>query len=672
MPKYLTKILFAVFAVLALFVILAVTFNNFLYFTKNQIEEEARRNLSYQISIGKIFYAFPSRIILKNVILAQKPASPAQQPNQIFRSSQLSIQFYLWEALARLHFVIRSIELDGVGVKYREGISFLQNNTKEILRIISQFPPNDIQFQMKNVLMDVRLNEKTTDVVAMDLNLNLKGKNLRINGAISKKDGGRPLRFELQGEPGPQGILIKDMVFERYDLYGKFGGSLKSGRLQLNGFSLLDTLAKADRPPQKLSKNQRLEKIINRLKGSPDVDRHLDPNIYILDIGCRAKVAFPETDIEAFIFTVNNMPVSLKGKLSWNDPLSLKLTGSILPSQMPGKPRGVFKHADLALATVFLEDGIKADGNLRMDFQDLPNDEIPFEKINVDFKDNMLSFDSSSRLKFNIAQSKIEYWINTNAHQIEFQNATVLFNLQGNLKLVLFESPFYNGWLNGKIWVDNSRFPLRINGAFILRDVEANKLAATLDHFAKIHGKVFSQLYFTNDPDFALKGKIAIQDGEFRKFEFFNWLADNFTLDSLRDVAFKKSSADFSVDIQKSGLYDIDLMSDDVKVSGSFAVDRDKMVSSKLSLIFSRGLLATSPKFKPILVRMEDTNEFGFDFQLSGRQQAMNFQWLDSELKQNIQSWMPNFIERRIERNIDKSLQKPPEPPTQNEQPNPQ
>ena len=113
-------------------------------------------------------------------------------------------------------------------------------------------------------------------------------------------------------------------------------------------------------------------------------------------------------------------------------------------------------------------------------------------------------------------------------------------------------------------------------------------------------------------------------------------------------------------------------MSDDVKVSGSFAVDRDKMVSSKLSLIFSRGLLATSPKFKPILVRMEDTNEFGFDFQLSGRQQAMNFQWLDSELKQNIQSWMPNFIERRIERNIDKSLQKPPEPPTQNEQPNPQ
>ena len=45
-----------------------------------------------------------------------------------------------------------------------------------------------------------------------------------------------------------------------------------------------------------------------------------------------------------------------------------------------------------------------------------------------------------------------------------------------------------------------------------------------------------------------------------------------------------------------------------------------------------------------------------FNFQLSGRQEAMNFQWMPSPHKNMIQERIPNFVERIIERRIDEMM----------------
>ena len=50
--------------------------------------------------------------------------------------------------------------------------------------------------------------------------------------------------------------------------------------------------------------------------------------------------------------------------------------------------------------------------------------------------------------------------------------------------------------------------------------------------------------------------------------------------------------------------------------------------------------------------KKEDAH-LNFDFRLSGNIGAVNFQWLPSEVKRQIQGQIPDFIERKIEQNID-------------------
>ena len=100
----------------------------------------------------------------------------------------------------------------------------------------------------------------------------------------------------------------------------------------------------------------------------------------------------------------------------------------------------------------------------------------------------------------------------------------------------------------------------------------------------------------------------------------------------------------------------------DLYLKGYFRVDRKDLVSSQLSLIFSRELLRKSRKFRPLLKLLEkELTSLSFDFQLSGNLHAMNFQWLDSEIKQTIQEKMPDFFERRIERGIDAMIEAAPQ-----------
>jgi hypothetical protein len=656
LPKYLTKIFFGTLVFLVLAAIGTILLNSFLYVAKKQIEQEDWHNASHQVLINDIFYVFPNRIVLKDVVVIAKSTAGSAQPQTIFQSTKLILNFSLWEALAKRHLLIRNVAFGEVHLQYRACLEFFQKNMKEIWRILSQLPLNDIKFQAKSIFMNLTFNPRRPESLTMDFRLVLKGKDVTAQGSMGRKDEPNArLRFQFHGKIQRPGLSFDSLVLDRYDFYSKLWGSFDSGNLQFNGFSLLDTTATADGSAVKPKKG-RLRTIISRIKGTPPAAPHLDPNIYILDVGFRAKVAFPKTDIDAFIFSFNTMPVNLKGSVSWENPVALNLEGSVLPNPSLVKTEA-FEHADLNLAAVFSKDKINTNGFVKMIFQDLPKDNMPFTKIDVALTDNEVSIDPEARLKLHWKQSDLVYVVSQIEHHLQLQDSTVLFNLFSPIKLIAIQSPFYEGNLDGKVWIDQSQYPLKISGSAILKNVEANEMSVILDHFAKIHGTLSSQLYFTSDPDFALKGKLGIQNGTLNEFEFFKWLADNFALESVRNVPFQAASADFVVDAKKSGIYDINLDSKDVKAQGFFAVERSKLVSSKLSVSFSRDLLETSPKFRPILQRFPQENAFGFDFQLSGRQEAMNFQWLDSELKQKIQAWIPNFIERHIERNIDKSLE---------------
>jgi hypothetical protein len=151
---------------------------------------------------------------------------------------------------------------------------------------------------------------------------------------------------------------------------------------------------------------------------------------------------------------------------------------------------------------------------------------------------------------------------------------------------------------------------------------------------------------------------MTVYDGTLTDLAFFNWLSDSFRLTDLRAIPFGRASARFSVNNEHAQLSNIHLQTEDVRVKGYFGVDGRDLVSSKLSVEFSRGLLSKSPEFKPILrIFSKEETHLGFDFQLSGKLNAMNFQWLPSEVKKKIQTRVPDFVERMIENNVDAMME---------------
>jgi hypothetical protein len=174
----------------------------------------------------------------------------------------------------------------------------------------------------------------------------------------------------------------------------------------------------------------------------------------------------------------------------------------------------------------------------------------------------------------------------------------------------------------------------------------------------RIYGGFACDLNYVNYPKPNLTGSIRIRDGYLDNIRFFVWLADFFSLPSLRKVDFDAISAQFAVTDNSAVLDKINLHGKQVSLTGVFDLKGSELVSSKISLSLPRELLEDSPKFRLLLALMsQETKSLSFDFRLSGLHNALNFQWMESEFKQKIKKMLPGFIERGLEKKIEKAVQ---------------
>ncbi|MCK5083410.1 MAG: hypothetical protein KAR31_10925, partial [Candidatus Omnitrophica bacterium] len=273
----------------------------------------------------------------------------------------------------------------------------------------------------------------------------------------------------------------------------------------------------------------------------------------------------------------------------------------------------------------------------------------------IDFQGLSFYFDRDKRSHIDLANGEIVYRTNENEHKISIGDVKISGNTKmEGLKLVEIKAPFYDGSLDGQVWIDSTQNPAKITSRVALTDVDTDAMEELLIHFAKFNGRMSSTMNFTNIPQLNLSGNIAVSDGTLTDFNFFNWLGDSFSLPDLKAIDFGRASAQFSIDKEHIQLHDIRLATENVRITGYFDIDNKNLVSSKLFLALSRDLLDRSLKFKPVLKMFEDDDShLDFDFQLSGNMNAMNFQWLPSEDKRKIQTRIPDFIERLIERDVD-------------------
>ena len=663
MRKFLIKakiqLLVLVLVVISMIIIAG---NVSLALKKDAIEQMVDGYFTYKISVGPLFYLFPNRILFSHVLIEDKDRA---SENLSFILPKMTMRFGFWELLFKNTFNVYKVTLYPSRIRYAALDQFLKENFQTILEIIRNSSGNDMVIHLKESRLDLNRGERS-DSIAAEIFMSVKGDiaqgtgffradqyqfSERGEGGARHVNRGWPLWYRFESRFDADSLDIDELVFKSSVLHAKLWGGMDSGRIKVNGFALMNT-AKKELNKDEYSSSRYLENF-------PDGEELSNIDTYILDIAGVIHMEYPDVIVEKLNFAFNNVPVILRGSLSLSPFLAVDTTMSLLGGRSSGKKNPFFEKIDMVLSGAWKGDALHTDGQAKIAFIDQGELSLLPKKAEVDLHDLSFYLDRFQRPHVDLAGGNVVYWTNKKEHRLSVENVKMAANIKTEgLKVIEVDAPFYEGSLNGTVWIDSLQSPSKITSNIILTDVDTDALEGLMVHFAKFNGRMSSKINFTNVPDLSMTGDIAIYNGTLTNFAFFNWLSDSFRLPDLRAIDFGKASALFSIDKERAQLSSIHLKTEDVHVSGYFGVDAKDLVYSKLSLALSQVLLRRSPEFKPILKMFsEDGALLGFDFQLSGKLNAMNFQWLPSDVKQKIQDRVPDFIERMIERNVDGLLE---------------
>lgn len=635
--KFLTK--FKLFLLVILIVTTAATIalNIILAKSKSTITQLINKQSPREVSIGAIFYLPPNFIFLKNVSILE--TTPAAEKALIFMPTILAKISFL-ELIIKKHLFISDIYLYKPKTDYAKFYSFLKDNFVQIMDFMRSLPRQDIKFAIEGARLDLAKKDFSSNYILADFALNIKGDSVSGSGSVGKYRE-MPLQFSFRGFLTKDEFSIENLELRGENLYSRLWGGTNGNILRLNGSAFINTLFK--------------DSGYQEPRVSSEVFYLPQANLHIFDIDCLVNLTYPRLQIQNLSFSLNNAPVKLKGNISFSDPISLYLIFSSYPAHLKNCRIENLKKMDLRIKGTLQNKTFNGNGILNLAFTRKKKSEPPLKTVELGFKNLVLCFAEYPHLKMHLGKAGLLCRMEGNTYRIFLQGLNAIFNLEDErFKFVEFNSLFYDGNLGGRGEFDMAKLPPKINFTMRLRNVNANKLEGMLIHFSKVYGRLFSQMHFSNYPYLGLRGGIYIQKGYLDNLEFFKWLADLFCLPSLRKIDFNRAFSNFSVNAQGAGLHEISLESKDTNLNGYFSIRENDLVSSKLSLGFTKDLMQKSAKFTPLLKLLKKDFAFlNFDFQLSGNLHAMNFQWLESDFKRNIQDLIPNFIQRRLERGVE-------------------
>ncbi len=684
MPPSRNRFLSWASGILVLFVlVVSIIFNILLGLNKARIVGAANTLISDRLDVGYMAYVFPNIVVIKNVVMA---SNDDLDPARVVKLPTVTAEFSVLEFVLRQNVAVQKIKFYSPYFHHGYSSDFLKRNGKQLMDFLLRLPRIDFRFSVKESLWDFTQGPGSPDYVQLDFVFLMKKDTVWIRGAERKdkyvyapkhktrwprKDpsvvlrgwkrqtAGPPLEFDFKGVWAGEGFFIDYLTLTRKNIYLKLWGSLFREKLQLNGFSFLNTSPLEEPRVMKSAKRaERIREYLRKIQRPVPVDHFQDKDLYIMDMDCLARISLPRVDVARLNFNFNDVPVTVKGTLLFNDFFSTEMDIGLDPAQSKNFPMKNLNRIQWHLTGASDGKAFTSDNDIRVSFDKAKAPNFPIEKIDGSFKGLRFLLDQYARPSVHLDRAETTFTIGENLHKLFLENAVISLNaLKSTLRLLEIKSPFYGGKLAGKFWLTTGQPAPKIDGTVVLNDVDVRRLDELFFDFAKAEGRLFGRIHLTSAPRLNLDGQFDMYSGRLKNFSFFQWLAETFNLPSLQQVDFKQVSSGFTADMDALKFKGILLSSGNVNISGDFAIDKNNLVASYLSLAFSKKLLDESAKFRPVLkIFGEDIPMVVFDFQLAGRQEALNFQWMPSPHKNMIQKRIPNFVERIIERRIDEMM----------------
>lgn len=615
---------------------LLLTFGLNLLLALNQKKILRSLNSYFQgnITTENIFYVFPSHVIFKNL-----SCRVAENRLAIF-APRVVIRFSIQDFLTRQSLSVGQVGIQQPSADFEAVHIFVRENSTQLASLLREWPHAALRIDLRKIQINFSQPANRPQTEVADMTMLIHGPRFQGYATVLKRQpremypkGNKPLRTVVQykGAVSGQGLELDNLTVKNRYLDLRLWGQSEKQILALNGYAFIQ---QTGRPAAGTDNGEK--------------------QIYILDVDSRVKLGFPQIVLQRLNFSINKNPVELSGNFIAGNPATFTLSGQVagLNGAQP------FTQAEGKVSGAWREDKLLSTGDLNLYFLQTTGKDLPLKQLRVTFTEAGLTVDPQRRLLLDLARGAFVYRVGTDDHALELQNVQAQINFEPNdLTIAELQGPFYGGQLQGRAWLDSSKLPLKITAQLNTSGVKAEQLADLLKYFSQIDGALNSRIVFSNAPDVELKGQVSIKDGRLRNFEFFQWLADTFALESLKNVDFDSLYANFIINNDLIGLSDIELQARDVALRGYFQINSQSLLSSKLSMSFSRPMLERSEKLRRIAGMFEDkVAAVTFDFQLSGTQDAVNFQWLDNGYKEQIRKRMPDFIERIIERRVEESI----------------
>jgi hypothetical protein len=645
-----------------LLLILTAAGNVILAGKKQLLTQATAKHFTQKLSVDQAWYLPPGFILLKDLSFTDSRNGQQEALLKIpwTLASFSPRQFVFSRRLVVLRAEFFTPQADAMRLS-----RFIFDNFSRIMDFIRSLPWQDIRFNLR----DARFRLTPRAYISADCDFVIKGEGFSSQGALRRvlsdkgKSAGLPLQYALNGTLSGNELVLSKIELERENLRAQFWGNTDGKAIQINGFALANTLFQETHPSPSPSRKMCPLRGLNLFRSKPKKSAELiglpKANFYLLDLDGRFQTDGPRVQIEHLNFSFNKVPVSLKGMVLFETPVSLDLAFSAYFENLKEKGKESLKKTDGKITGLFQEGVFNGDVLFNLEFVKKVKGMPPLEQLKAGFKGMSLGFKEYPLLRMKVQESDLFCKTDTNTYSVQLEDFNSTINLKNRrFKRVKFDSRFCDGHLTGQGYFETQGLFPRITAVLRARGVAAPKLDKILVHFSKVNGDLSSTMHFRNHPDLDLRGRLFIRQGYLDNFEFFKWLADFFVLPTLKRVSFDKASSDFLVNAKGAWLKEMDLESADVDIKGDFGLGQNDLVSSRLSLTFSRSLLAQSPKFTPLLRLLgSDPAPLCFDFQLSGILHKMNFRWLQSDFKKRLERAIPNFIERKIDREMEAALQ---------------
>jgi len=620
LSKPFTFTLLIIFLIIS---IVSVLLNNVLTGSKGTIEREASKLFKQKISIGKIAFLFPNFVVLKDVAIQKTSPTEESQPVFIGRIKCMSSISML---IIKRDLVVTRMSIDKSNVSY----PFIRENGEQILEAIRSLTHEQpLKIRFRKALLSIPQEGRRMRYINLEAKLAIvPDQSISGSGSINLEDFFiipklNSLNYRFRVFLTKEGFIIDNLEFKTLPLQLRFEGTLEENVLSMTGSAGLSDF--------------------------PDLDIH--------DIACVIKFESPTVQIESLNFSMQDMPLGLRGSVSIVEQPALNLKFSSFPNQPQETRQNNPQAFSMGLRGVLRES--KFNGTAAVDFIRKTKTRRFLEKVEIVFKNLSLFNNDDEKMRMSFDEAALSYISGNNAYNMSLKDFITLIQIENEMiKFVEVNSAIHDGILQGKGVLDATQMPFKSYFDARISGVSANKLHNLIMYCSKIYGELSSQIHYTSYPNPRLSGKVVINDGLLDNIIFFKWVADFLTIPSLSVVNFDTLSAEFIIGDEAASLENIDLKSKDVNLEGYFTLYENDLVSSKLSLVFAKELLLDSVKLRRLINSLDkDVSSVSFHFQLSGLFQAMNFKWLESDFKQTLQDLLPRWMERRLEGEIEKIIE---------------